>query len=129
MPDFQNPVAFLLLLLIPVLFVLRYIGFFSRMSFVAVISDWAGKTFEWNKEGRRFASVLSTVCGCLGFVAAVVALADRALSTGGMLKFGIPSFRLEKDIIDAEIDVLRQLGVEFRCGINVGRDVTLQQLR
>ncbi len=79
MPDFQNPVAFLLLLLIPVLFVLRYIGFFSRMSFVAVISDWAGKTFEWNKEGRRFASVLSTVCGCLGFVVAVVALAEPVL--------------------------------------------------
>ena len=41
----------------------------------------------------------------------------------------IPSFRLEKDVVEAEIDVLRQLGVEFRCGVEVGKDVTIAQLR
>ena len=42
---------------------------------------------------------------------------------------GIPSFRLEKDVIEAEIDVLREMGVEFRCGVEVGRDITVQKLR
>ena len=48
---------------------------------------------------------------------------------GGMLTTGIPSFRLEKDVVNAEIDVLRQMGVEFRCGVEVGKDVTLDELR
>ena len=48
---------------------------------------------------------------------------------GGMLMNAIPSFRLEKDVVEAEIDVLRQLGVEFRCGVEVGKDVTIAQLR
>ena len=48
---------------------------------------------------------------------------------GGMLAVGIPSFRLSKDVINAEIDVLRQMGVEFKCGVEVGKDVTLDQLR
>ncbi len=58
-----------------------------------------------------------------------VTVFERNNAPGGMLKFGIPSFRLEKDIIDAEIDVLRQLGVEFKCGVNVGKDVTIPELR
>lgn len=46
-----------------------------------------------------------------------------------MLRYGIPSFKLEKDVIDAEIDILRELGVTIRCGVEVGKDVTLTQLR
>ena len=48
---------------------------------------------------------------------------------GGMMTYGIPSFKLEKDVIDGEIQVLRELGVDIRCGVEVGRDVTIQQLR
>ena len=48
---------------------------------------------------------------------------------GGMLINGIPSFRLEKNVLEAEIDVIRQMGVEFRCGVEVGKDVTIAQLR
>ena len=48
---------------------------------------------------------------------------------GGMLRYGIPSFKLEKDVIDAEIDVIRALGVDFRCGVEVGKDLTLDDLR
>ena len=54
---------------------------------------------------------------------------DKAARPGGMLMNGIPSFRLEKNVVEAEIDVLREMGVEFRCGVEVGRDVTIQQLR
>ena len=48
---------------------------------------------------------------------------------GGMLTNGIPSFRLEKDVVEAEIDVLKELGVQFRCGVEVGRDITIPELR
>ena len=48
---------------------------------------------------------------------------------GGMLMNGIPSFRLEKDVVESEIDILRELGVELRCGVEVGKDVTIDQLR
>lgn len=48
---------------------------------------------------------------------------------GGMLTYGIPSYKLEKDIIEAEIDVIRELGVEIRCGVEVGKDITFDELR
>lgn len=48
---------------------------------------------------------------------------------GGMLTYGIPSYKLEKDVIDAEIDIMREMGVEIRLGVEVGRDVTLSSLR
>ena len=48
---------------------------------------------------------------------------------GGMVVYGIPSFVLEKDVVAAEIDVLREMGVEFKTGVEVGKDVTISQLR
>lgn len=48
---------------------------------------------------------------------------------GGMLTLGIPSFRLEKDVVNAEIDILKELGVEFKTGIEVGKDISLNDLR
>ena len=54
---------------------------------------------------------------------------EKEKQPGGMLMHGIPEFRLEKDVIEAEIDVLRALGVEFRCGVEVGKDVTIPELR
>jgi len=48
---------------------------------------------------------------------------------GGMLTLGIPSFRLEKNVINAEIDILKELGVEFKTGVEVGRDISLNELR
>lgn len=58
-----------------------------------------------------------------------VTVFERQKRPGGMLVYGIPSFRLEKEVIDAEIEVLREMGVEFKCGVEVGKDITIQQLR
>ncbi len=58
-----------------------------------------------------------------------VTVFDKNPVPGGMLTLGIPSFRLEKDVLNAEIDILREMGVTFRCGVEVGKDVTIQQLR
>ena len=46
-----------------------------------------------------------------------------------MLRYGIPSYKLEKDLLAAEIDVIRVLGVEIRCGVEVGKDITIEELR
>ncbi len=58
-----------------------------------------------------------------------VTVFEKEQRAGGMLMNGIPSYRLEKDIVDAEIDVLKEMGVEFKCGVEVGKDVTIPQLR
>ena len=54
---------------------------------------------------------------------------EKEKRLGGMLTLGIPAFRLEKDVVEAEIEFIKEMGVEFRTGIEVGKDVTLDQLR
>ena len=54
---------------------------------------------------------------------------EKNAEPGGMLRYGIPFYKLEKDLLAAEIDVIRQLGVEIRCGVEVGKDVTIEDLR
>ena len=58
-----------------------------------------------------------------------VTVFDKNEQPGGMLRYGIPNFRLEKNVLDAEIDVLKEMGVKFKMGVEVGKDVTIQQLR
>ncbi len=48
---------------------------------------------------------------------------------GGMLVYGIPSFKLEKDVVQAEIDIIKEMGVEIKTGVEVGKDITLDELR
>ncbi len=54
---------------------------------------------------------------------------ERDAMPGGMMTYGIPAYKLQKDVVAAEIDVLREMGVEIRCGVEVGKDVTLDELR
>jgi NADPH-dependent glutamate synthase beta subunit-like oxidoreductase/Fe-S-cluster-containing hydrogenase component 2 len=54
---------------------------------------------------------------------------EKQQRAGGMLTYGIPSYKLEKEVIDAEIDVMKEMGVEIKCGVEVGKDVTLDELR
>jgi NADPH-dependent glutamate synthase beta subunit-like oxidoreductase/NAD-dependent dihydropyrimidine dehydrogenase PreA subunit len=58
-----------------------------------------------------------------------VTVFEKENKLGGMLTLGIPSFRLEKDVVAAEIDCLKALGVAFKTGVEVGKDVTIQALR
>ncbi len=58
-----------------------------------------------------------------------VTVFEKEEKLGGMLTLGIPSFRLEKDVVNAEIEILREMGVEFKTGVEVGKDITLDQLR
>ncbi len=54
---------------------------------------------------------------------------EKNARPGGMMTYGIPSYKLEKDVIEAEIEVLRELGVEIRCGVEIGKDIVLDELR
>ncbi|WP_430884422.1 FAD-dependent oxidoreductase [Fusibacter sp. JL216-2] len=58
-----------------------------------------------------------------------VTVFEKEKELGGMLQFGIPAYRLEKDVIQAEIDILKSLGIDFKTGLEVGKDVSLQSLR
>ena len=91
-----------------------------------------------NHEGKQFEQKIAVIgAGPAGMSAAYylrtkgypVTVFEKAERPGGMLLNGIPTFRLEKSVIEAEIDVLRQMDVEFRCGVEVGRDITIPQLR
>ena len=54
---------------------------------------------------------------------------EKNAEPGGMLRYGIPSYKLEKDVIKAEIDIMREIGVEIKTGVEVGKDITIAQLR
>ena len=91
-----------------------------------------------NQTGKPFTEKIAVIgagpagLSCAYFLAKKgypVTVFDRNPVPGGMLTMGIPNFRLEKDVLNAEIDVIRQMGVEFKCGVEVGKDVTLAQLR
>ena len=91
-----------------------------------------------NQIGRSYAEKIAVIgagpagMSCAYYLAQKgypVTVFDRNPVPGGMLTLGIPSFRLEKDVLNAEIDILKEMGVEFRCGVEVGKDVTIQQLR
>ena len=58
-----------------------------------------------------------------------VTVFEKEQRLGGMLTLGIPEFRLEKNVVEAEIEMIKEMGVTFKTGIEVGRDVTLNQLR
>lgn len=66
---------------------------------------------------------------CLAIKGYPVTVFEKEKVLGGMLTLGIPSFRLEKNVINAEINILKEMGIEFRTGVTVGRDITLEELR
>ena len=90
-----------------------------------------------NQIGRPYTEKIAIIGAAAGMSCAYylankgypVTVFDRNPVPGGMLTLGIPAFRLEKDVLNAEIDILREMGVDFRCGVEVGKDVTIQQLR
>lgn len=86
------------------------------------------------KAGNKVAVIGSGPAGlsCAYYLAVEgfeVTVFEKEKMLGGMLTMGIPSFRLSREVINAEIDILRVLGIEFRTGVEIGRDFTIRQLR
>lgn len=54
---------------------------------------------------------------------------EKQAKPGGMMTYGIPTWKLEKDVIESEIDIIRELGAEIKCGVEVGKDVTIEELK
>ena len=80
MLEFQNPAAFFLFLLIPLLYLLRYLKIFRQITFVAVLSDWNGKAFVLSGKIRKLLSILAKVVIFLGFASVITALADPVIT-------------------------------------------------
>ncbi|MCP4134741.1 MAG: FAD-dependent oxidoreductase [bacterium] len=58
-----------------------------------------------------------------------VTVFEKEKILGGMLTLGIPSYRLGREVVNAEIDILKELGVAFKTGVEIGKDVNLHELR
>ncbi len=87
-----------------------------------------------NDYGKKIAIVGAGPAGlaCAYYLAVdgyKVTVFEKQPKLGGMLTMGIPAFRLEKNVIDAEIEILRIMGVEFKTGVEVGKDITIAELR
>lgn len=102
---------------------------FAETRFVPKLLNQTGKPYP-----NRIAVIGSGPAGlsCAFYLAQKgypVTVFEKELMPGGMLTLGIPNFRLEKDVINAEIDILREMGVEIKTGVEVGKNVTLDDLR
>ncbi len=112
------------------------IGYLERF-----VADWAMEHPDQLEQellpqptGKRVAVVGSgpaglTAAGELARAGHDVTIFEALHDTGGVLRYGIPEFRLPNDIIDAEVDRLRALGVKIELNVIIGKTLTLPQLQ
>lgn len=89
---------------------------------------------KYYENGKKIAIVGAGPAGltCAYYLAIMghdVTVFEKNKQPGGMMVYGMPSFRLNKEIVAAEIEIIKELGVEIKCGVEIGKDVTLEQLR
>ena len=102
------------------------------------VADWAAKNMSAPqppavKTGCRVCVVGSgpgglTAAGELARLGHDVTIFEALHATGGVLRYGIPEFRLPKDIVDAEVKNLEALGVKIECNVVVGKTITVRQI-
>jgi glutamate synthase (NADPH/NADH) small chain len=100
----------------------------------AFAEGWIAPQPPRTRTGKRVAVVGSGPAGLaaaqqLNRAGHSVIVYEAAPRAGGLLRYGIPDFKLEKHVIDRRLAVLEAEGIELRCGVTVGRDPTWPQLR
>ncbi len=95
---------------------------------------WIVPVIPETRTDRRVAIIGSGPAGLaaaqqLNHAGHTVVVFERDEGLGGLLRFGVPDAKLEKWMIDRRTEVLEQEGIEFRCGVDVGVDVTVDDLR
>lgn len=97
-------------------------------------SGWVTPQIPERLSGKTVAVIGSGPAGLaaaqqLARVGHTVAVYERADRIGGLLRYGIPEFKMEKIHLDRRLDQLAQEGVRFRAGVDIGTDITGQDLR
>ena len=95
---------------------------------------WIQAEVPESRTGKKVAVVGSGPAGLaaaqqLNRAGHLVTIFEKADRPGGLLMYGIPDFKLEKDKVERRIELLKEEGVIFKCGINVGIDVSMSALR
>jgi formate dehydrogenase beta subunit len=101
---------------------------------IAALARFLASRAYRKPEGTRVAIVGSGPAGLaaahdLALLGIASTIFEAEPRPAGMLYTGIPAYRLPRGLIDAEIELIRSLGVEFRCGVKIGRDVEFGELR
>lgn len=91
------------------------------------------ETENITKNGKRIAVVGSGPAGLsaahyLALMGYECTIFEKLPLPGGMMRYGIPEYRLPYDALDKDIDYIKSLGVEIRCNVTVGKDITLEEL-
>ena len=99
----------------------------------ALAQGWTPDLSQAPSTGRRVAIVGAGPAGlaCADRLARAgieATVFDRYEKIGGLLQFGIPTFKLERAVLDQRHDVLKGMGVQFKLGVEIGRDVSMQAL-
>ena len=99
----------------------------------ALAQGWTPDLSQAPSTGRRVAIVGAGPAGlaCADRLARAgieATVFDRYEKIGGLLQFGIPTFKLERAVLDQRHDVLKGMGVQFKLGVEIGRDVSMQSL-
>ena len=100
----------------------------------AYSNGWAKADPPKTRTGKKIAVVGS---GPSGLAAAdqlnkrghSVTVFERSDRIGGLLMYGIPNMKLEKTIIERRVDIMREEGIDFRTGVNVGKDISYEELK
>jgi glutamate synthase (NADPH/NADH) small chain len=85
------------------------------------------------KSGKRVAVVGSGPSGLaaaaqLSKAGHLVTVYERDDNPGGLLRYGIPDFKLEKSVVERRINLMKEDGVVFKCGVEVGRDIPADEI-
>ena len=97
-------------------------------------NDWIKPIKPKIRTGKKIAIIGSGPAGLaasqqLNSVGHDITVFERDNKIGGLLRYGIPDFKLEKNIIDRRVNILKEEGIEFKCSINVGVDISIEELQ